>query len=208
MKIKVFSLLMAASAIVFTSCGNNNGSASQGNAGTSENHAATTEKATANTGAAPSTTGANQASNAAVNEVVEHYLHVKNALANENGAEAANGAKALIASLKKVDPSQFTAAQKTVYQDVNEDLKEHAEHTAANAGKIDHQREHFVMMSNDVQALVKAFGASKTLYLDHCPMANDNKGANWISETEEIKNPYMGKKMPGCGKMEQVLTKK
>jgi hypothetical protein len=53
--------------------------------------------------------------------------------------------------------------------------------------------------------LVKTFGAGKKVYYDHCPMAFNNKGANWLSESAAIKNPYMGTKMPGCGSVEQVI---
>jgi len=34
-------------------------------------------------------------------------------------------------------------------------------------------------------------------------MAGDGKGAIWISETKEIKNPYYGKKMLSCGSMKE-----
>jgi hypothetical protein len=106
--------------------------------------------------------------------------------------------------LAKVDKSFFTPEQKKVYDENEEDLKEHAEHIGKS--KIDHQREHFVMLSEDVYSLVKAFGGGKTLYHDHCPMANNNKGALWISETAEIKNPYMGSSMPTCGTVEEKIN--
>ena len=136
-------------------------------------------------------------------EVVDHYLHIKNALANDNSKEAASGGEAMVAAMNKIDKSLFTAEQKKTYDDNEEDLREHAEHIGKS--KIDHQREHFAMMSEDVYALAKAFGGGKTLYHDHCPMYNDNKGAMWLSETVEIKNPYMGSKMPKCGKVEEKI---
>lgn len=135
--------------------------------------------------------------------IVDHYLHIKNALANDNESEAASGAKMLSEGLAKVDKSFFTSEQKKVYDKNEEDLKEHAEHISKS--KIAHQREHFTMMSEDVYELVKAFGAGRTVYHDHCPMANDGKGAMWISEVSEIKNPYMGKEMPTCGTVEEKI---
>lgn len=201
MKVSLFSLFMAASTIVFTACGNENNAPAAGTT-TAENSNASTVDGQASPGAS---SGSTTVAATPVQDVVEHYLHIKNALANDNGAEAANGAQAMVASLEKINPATFTDEQQKLYNDVAEDLKEHAEHTADNAGKIDHQREHFVMMSANVQELIQTFGAHKTLYLDHCPMANNDKGANWISETEEISNPYMGKKMPKCGSMEKVI---
>ena len=200
MKLRILSLLVAASAIIFSACGNEST-----NSGTNAKDSSTADHAKKGDETAASTNTENTNA-ASIKEIVDHYLHVKNALANDNGTEAASGAKAMVASLEKVDPSTFSAEQKKVYDDVAADLKEHAEHTVHNANKIDHQREHFVMMSEDVYDLVKSFGAGRVLYKDHCPMANDNKGAAWISETEEVNNnPYMGKKMPKCGKLEETL---
>lgn len=140
---------------------------------------------------------------ASIKEIVEHYLHIKNALANDNGDEASSGGKAMLEAMNKIDKSLFTAEQKKIYEENEEDLKEHAEHISKS--KIDHSREHFAMMSEEMYALVKAFGAGKPLYHDHCPMYDNNKGALWLSETKEIKNPYMGSKMPKCGTVEERI---
>ena len=200
MKLRFLSFLMAATAIIFSSCGNE----STDKDSTTANDSIAPDNAKTGNETAPGNSA--ESTTATMKEVIDHYLHVKNALADDNGTEAANGAKAMVASLEKVNASTFTAEQKKVYDDVAADLMEHAEHTVHNATKIDHQREHFIMMSEDVHELVKGFGANQTLYKDHCPMANNNKGAAWISETEEVNNnPYMGKKMPKCGKLEEVL---
>jgi hypothetical protein len=137
--------------------------------------------------------------------VVDHYLHIKNALVDNSGNEAARGGKAMGDAMSKVDKSLLTAEQKKVYDDIEEDLKEHAEHIGKSGGDIAHQREHFVMMSEDVYDLAKAFGAGQPLYHDHCPMANDNKGAMWLSETRSVKNPYFGGKMNECVKVMEVI---
>jgi hypothetical protein len=142
---------------------------------------------------------------ASIKEIVEHYLHIKNALANDNGIEAASGAKAMAEAMKSLDKSLFSAEQKTAYDKTADDLKEHAEHIAANGDKIDHQRSHFSMMSEDVYELVKNFGAGRPMYHDHCPMARNNQGAMWMSENKDIKNPYFGPKMPTCGTVEEVI---
>lgn len=39
----------------------------------------------------------------------------------------------------------------------------------------------------------------RTLYVQFCPMANDNKGAYWLSAQAEIRNPYFGDAMLTCG---------
>jgi hypothetical protein len=142
---------------------------------------------------------------ASIKAIVEHYLHLKNALANDNAGEAATGAKAMQEAISKLDKSLLTAEQKTAYDANEADMKEHAEHIAENGDNIKHQRSHFVMMSEVVYDLVKNFGAGRPVYHDHCPMAKDNQGAMWISEAKEIKNPYFGSEMFKCGRVEEVI---
>jgi len=138
-----------------------------------------------------------------IKSLVQNYIGVKNALTNSNEAEAAAASAKITEAMKGFDKSLLTAEQKKVYDDIESDLKEHAEHIAKS--KIDHQREHFSTMSTDVYDLVKAFGAGMTLYHDHCPMANDNKGAMWLSESKDIRNPYFGEKMMTCGSVEEMF---
>jgi len=99
----------------------------------------------------------------------------------------------------------MSAGQKKSFEDIADDAKEMAEHISTNAGKIAHQREHFDMLSKDMYDVVKTFGAGQTLYQDFCPMYNNKKGATWLSETKDIKNPYLGKEMPDCGSVKETL---
>jgi hypothetical protein len=140
-----------------------------------------------------------------IKEIVEHYLHLKNALVSDNTKEAATAGTALETAFKNFDKKDLSAEQKKVYEDIEDDAREHAEHIGTNGGNIEHQREHFVMLSKDIYDLVKAFGSGQLLYKDFCPMANDGKGAIWLSETKEIKNPYFGKKMMTCGSVKEEV---
>ena len=138
-------------------------------------------------------------------EMVTQYLQMKNALANDNGNDAATAGKAFVASMDKMDKNSLAGDKKRKWDEVSDDANEMAKHIADNAGKIEHQREHFDMLSADMYDMVKTFGAGQTLYEDFCPMYNNNKGATWLSETKEIKNPYMGKKQPTCGSVKEEI---
>jgi len=142
---------------------------------------------------------------ASMKTLVDHYLQIKNALVKNNGNDAAKGGKAMADELSKVDKSLLTAEQNKIYDGIEDDLKENAEHIGENSGDIDHQREHFTRMSEDVYDLVKTFGGGQALYHDHCQMANDKKGAMWLSEMKEVKNPYFGGKMDSCVKVVEVI---
>ena len=138
-------------------------------------------------------------------EILNQYLQIKNALADDNGKDAANAGNAFVISLSKIETASFTAAKKQTWNELSDDAKEMAEHIGTNADKIEHQREHFEMLSKDMYDMVKTFGVGQTLYQDFCPMYNDNKGALWLSEIKEIKNPYLGKKMPDCGTVREEI---
>ncbi len=142
---------------------------------------------------------------ASMKAIVDGYLQLKNSLANDNGSDAASAGKTIMEAVDKMDKSSLSAEQKKSFEDLADDIKENAEHCSTNGNKIEHQREHFEMLSQDMYDLVKAFGGGQTLYYDHCPMYNEKKGANWLSETKEIKNPYLGKKMPTCGSIKEEL---
>ena len=134
-----------------------------------------------------------------IKEIVNTYLQMKNAFTEDNSTGAASAGKKLGTAFKNFDKSALTEALKKTYEDVEADAIEHAEHIGANGGNIEHQREHFELLSKDIYDLVKAFGGGQVLYKDFDPMFNNGKGAFWLSETKGIKNPYMGKAMLTSG---------
>ena len=138
-------------------------------------------------------------------EIVNAYLKLKNALTDDNTTDAASAGTALDDAFRNFDKTAITADQKKIFQDMEADAREHTEHIAQNRGNIAHQREHFEMLSNDIYDLVKTFGGGQVLYKVFCPMYNDGKGAFWLSESKEIKNPYYGKEMLTCGTIKEEL---
>lgn len=141
-----------------------------------------------------------------IKEIFDHYIHVKTALVNSNTAEAKNGANAILQVLGKFDKSSLPAEQKPAYDKSIGGIKASANNIVA-ANDIEKQREHFATLSNQAYELAKAFGAGKTVYHEHCPMAFNDKGAMWLSESKDIKNPYYGEKMMECGTVEEVIEK-
>ena len=143
--------------------------------------------------------------NAKFSEVFDHYQHLTFALSNDDSKEAAKGAKAMGEALAKVDKTGFTADQQKTFADLEADIKEHTEHITDNANNITHQREHLETLSKDVYDIVKTFGTTKTIYKIFCPMYNNNKGAYWLNDSKEVKNPYFGEKMLTCGEIQEEI---
>lgn len=138
-------------------------------------------------------------------ELYSHYTHLTFALSGDDDKEAVSAAKGILASFPKIDKIGFSAEQKKEFADLESSISEHAEHIADNAGNIDHQREHLDIMSADFYDLLKDFGTPKPVYKVFCPMFNDNKGAFWLSDSREVKNPYYGKEMLSCGEVQEEI---
>lgn len=66
---------------------------------------------------------------------------------------------------------------------------------------IERARARFEGMSEAVIALQSRFGhhGSEEWNLAHCPMAFDNRGADWLQRGTQINNPYFGESMLRCG---------
>ena len=144
-------------------------------------------------------------SSVTIKEILSAYLQMKNAFTEDNSTGAATAGKLLETAFKDFDKSALTPAQKKTYEDVEADAREHAEHIGKNGGNIAHQREHFELLSKDIYDLVKTFGGGQVLYKDFDSMYNKGKGAFWLSETKEIKNPYMGKAMLSSGSIKEEI---
>ncbi|KQS47546.1 hypothetical protein ASG38_08870 [Flavobacterium sp. Leaf359] len=153
------------------------------------------------TGEAGNSTTAPQ--NFSIETIVKDYLTLKTALTIDDGKAAAEAGKQLFGSLNAVDMKTIPGDKLRDYTEIADNAKENAEHISVSAEKIAHQREHFASLSKDVADLIELFGTKQKLYEDHCPMFNDGKGAIWISETKEIKNPYYGSKMITCGSVKK-----
>lgn len=164
------------------------------------------DKEVSDSSSTAATTGQSSETTKPSGEILAAYLKLKNALTTDNDKEAATVATDLVKALKTIDKTAMSAEQNTVFTEVEADAIEHAEHIAANVGNLVHQREHFETLSADVYDLVKATGAGQKLYYTHCPMYNNNKGANWLSETKEVKNPYLGQAMLTCGTVKEELN--
>jgi hypothetical protein len=138
--------------------------------------------------------------------IINNYLALKDALVGDDGKKAALFGKMLFDVLGKYDVSGQPTSQQKELTEILDDAKENAEHISENGDKIDHQREHFEILSTDIKDLVVITGTDRTLYQIYCPMFDNNKGGKWLSESNEIKNPLLGSKMMKCGSVSHVIA--
>lgn len=139
------------------------------------------------------------------NSLISAYLDIKTALTEDDPKQAAEAGNRMATIMKDLNGSGFSPDQQKMYDEVKEDMMEHAVHIGENAGNLHHQREHFETLSKDMYDFIRSDSVGKIMYYMHCPMYNKNKGANWLSADKEVVNPYMGKKMRDCGVVKEEL---
>jgi hypothetical protein len=140
------------------------------------------------------------AQKAAVDKITTSYIGVKNALVGSNATLAKTRSAELLAALSGPVKGLQPAQQKLLatYLDKLKFDSRHISETTV----IDHQREHFASLSKNMYSLLSGLKLnSTTVYQQYCPM----KKAAWLSESEDIRNPYYGDDMLECGKVTATL---
>ena len=140
--------------------------------------------------------------NGASQVILNDYFNLKDALVSDDNAKAKELGATLAKSLENLDVTKYGDAQKTELNEIIEDAVEHAEHISESP--MEHQREHFKILSKDLTDMVAITGTANTLYEQFCPMYDG--GSSWLSRSEEVLNPYYGSKMLKCGKVQKEIN--
>lgn len=136
--------------------------------------------------------------------VFDNYFALKDALVKTDAATASAKASAMLTALDAVKMGKLKTDEHAVWMKIEMNLKSDAKQIKENK-ETDPQREHFMSLSKDMYELIKVSKPSETVYYQFCPMANDGKGANWLSKESAIKNPYYGSQMLSCGKTIETI---
>jgi len=140
----------------------------------------------------------------AIQPLLVAYLEMKDALVGDNFDRAKNSGVKLLSSTKSVDMGLFKGKSHDVWMALQNDIKselEHVEHFT----NLEEARKAFFSLSNTMISMAKTFKPDETLFVLHCPMANNNKGADWLSSSKEIRNPYYGEAMLTCGEVKDTI---
>ena len=138
-------------------------------------------------------------------EVFDDYILLKDALVNDNSEEAQTVAKNIGKNLAKVDMKLLSDNEAhNHWMTIQKELKNSASAIEKNSN-IAAQRGHFKHLSAHMISSVRLFGINQTVYSEFCPMADNNKGAYWLSLEKEIRNPYYGEAMLTCGEVKETL---
>ncbi len=136
--------------------------------------------------------------------IFESYFALKDALIKTDGNTASAKATALLSAISAVKMETLNSEEHIVWMKVVTNLKEDTEHIA-DTKDVKHQRDYFDTLSKNIYDLIKVSKQETPTYLQHCPMANDGKGADWLSKENVVKNPYYGSTMLSCGKVVETI---
>jgi Cu(I)/Ag(I) efflux system membrane fusion protein len=191
-------LLFAVSLLGVASCNSNTGTAGNSTADSTK----TQPKA-----AAPVQSKLNEQGTQMLMSVVEKYYALKNALVAtkaDNADAAATELATITDSFRShIQKDNFAAALKPYLDSIITQSKIAASFKDETCEK---QRIAFGPLSSAMFGLLKAADLKNAhVYQEYCPMAFNEKGAHWLSDDSDIKNPYFGKKMLECGEVTEVL---
>jgi Cu(I)/Ag(I) efflux system membrane fusion protein len=137
----------------------------------------------------------------------DHYFEIKDALVATDAKKTAQKAKEALVIINSISGSELSGPAESLWNTKKTILKKAFE-SIASTDDVEKQREAFIPLSNTMIQLSRAFGGSNNdLYIQHCPMADNNTGADWLSLQKEIRNPYFGDKMLTCGTVKDVISR-
>jgi len=137
--------------------------------------------------------------------VLNHYLKLKDALVEDDFDTAKKEALTLSKLIQKIDQLKLSPEAKTGWDKLSLQLKTRSTQLSE-AKDIEEIRGGFDKFSAEIIMLATIFQpTSKKLYVQHCPMADNERGADWLSISPDIKNPYFGSVMLNCGEVKKQI---
>lgn len=141
-----------------------------------------------------------------LNGFLTDYFALNQALIEDNQDGAKAAAKKLSETVIKFDMTKLEGEQMNFYHLQVAKLNEGLKGIAASAD-IEETRNELSAISESIYAMVKAYHPNESaLYVQFCPMAKNGAGATWVSNTNEVINPYMGQRMLKCGRTQETLN--
>lgn len=142
-------------------------------------------------------------------ELVSQYLLLKDEFVNSNEETVEITAQKTLSALNNIDMTLLNGEAHTLWMKIKNPLEDNINSIIQMNG-LEMKRSHFSLVSDRLSEAISNFGVhySETinLYLEYCPMAFDNEGAYWISNSEEIRNPYFGDAMLTCGEVIEIIN--
>ncbi|TWT41041.1 Cation efflux system protein CusB precursor [Phycisphaerae bacterium RAS1] len=132
-------------------------------------------------------------------KLVDAYLEWAHQLAEDDEKAARKQLDALRQALDAAAPESLRDEAAATFRDSLARIRKTLPPDAAPAMKG--MREALPKVTAEVELFLRAFGHARPapIYRIHCPMAFDDRGADWLQIDEAVRNPYFGAAMYRCG---------
>ena len=140
-----------------------------------------------------------EAFNNSIANAINSYLDMKSAFVEADTMNVKTNATKFISAIDSIKADEFQKEDAQIFGSIQQQLSD----IKANATPIlqetdiTQMRQDFRMISENLYPFLKTIGyEGQKLYWQNCPMAFGENEANWLSNTSEIINPYLGKNHP------------
>jgi hypothetical protein len=154
--------------------------------------------------------------NQSINSVLSAYFDLKSSFVDADTTRVKQHGKRLLTSLDSIKIQELSQDTSGILQSATMLMGDIKNNSSAllNENDLTEMREDFRMISENLYPFLKTIKyEGSSLYWQNCPMAfGEGKEANWISNTKEIINPYLGKNHPEfkssmlhCGEIKDTI---
>ncbi len=140
-----------------------------------------------------------------MNDFFEAYLTFKDALVETDFETSKEQLQHMKSSWEQVNMNIFEGASGRYLKRKGESLNA-SMNKMRRAGDIADLRTEFKAFSEEVLHLADRFPVGRTFYKQYCPMADDDRGAYWLSGEKRVANPYYGDEMLRCGTSDKIVN--
>ncbi|MEO7265546.1 MAG: DUF3347 domain-containing protein [Ferruginibacter sp.] len=139
--------------------------------------------------------------NNSIDSMVNAYLLIKDAFVEADTAKAKEYTRQYLVTLDSMHMEELKVDSSMIYETAMgniSDIKATAQSLLQQSNIVEMRKDFSGISELMYPSFLKTVNYEGThLYLQNCPMAfNDVESANWISNSEEIVNPYLGKNHP------------
>lgn len=153
--------------------------------------------------------------NTRIDSMLQLYFEIQASFVEGDSVKAKIASDSFIAYLGKLNVEELKTDTTGIFESAASflnDIKVNAQ-SLSQQTNITAMRKDFKSISENIYPLLKTINyEGKKLYWQNCPMAFEDEEANWISNTKEIENPYLGKKHPKykgamlrCGEIKDTI---
>ncbi len=128
----------------------------------------------------------------------DSYFLIKESLSSDELKGSISSGKGFLEILKSIDMGLLSGDSHMEWMSISSDLKKRM-NDLIEKKDLKKARISFAQLTDPVTKMMRTFGnKNRKVFIFHCPMALEGKGAFWLQKDKETRNPFFGSEMIGC----------